>query len=155
MHHTIFTVLWEKLHRVSRSVIKHANEVSRETKKHFPAETMCLGIGQINQNGCYRDQIKLLPHPKGEFFSLHSVPWRHTYNHLGKLPTPLSGGVRASGRYKFSNFGDLTSDQSTVAGMTKLSLLKEFIKNLRIIHAPGHFTQHQQNQYASNRWLTI
>ncbi len=113
MHHTIFTVLWEKLHRVSRSVIKHANEVSRETKKHFPAETMCLGIGQINQNGCYRDQIKLLPHPKGEFFSLHSVPWRHTYNHLGKLPTPLSGGVRASGRYKFSNFGDLTSDQST------------------------------------------
>ncbi len=27
--------------------------VSGGTKKHFPAETMSLVIGQTNQNGCY------------------------------------------------------------------------------------------------------
>ncbi len=54
----------EKNYTDSSLVIKHANEVSNGTKKHFPAETMRLVIGQANQNGVTGKADKTSPTPK-------------------------------------------------------------------------------------------
>jgi len=143
MHHTSFTVLWEKLHRFFTSPITWKLGVKWD-KEALPAETMHIVIGQTNQKWVLQwNQIKILPHPKGcsLLFTLGSLE-----THLGNLVDPLSGGVRASGSFTFRNFVDSLRTNQPVAGMTKLSLLKELIRNLLIIQALGHFTQHQQNQ---------
>ncbi len=108
----------------------------------FPLKLRALLLVKLTKMGVTGKPDKTSPTPKREVFSF-SVPWRHTY-HLGNLATPLQGGVRASGSFTFSNFVDSLRTNQPATGMMKLSLLKEFIRNLRIIHAPGHFTQHQQ-----------
>ncbi len=102
----------------------------------FPLKLCALLLVKLTKMGVTGKPDKTSPTPKRGVFSLLSVPWRHTYR------LPFRGGVQASGSFKFSNFVDSLRTNQPVAGMTKLSLLKEFIRNLHIIHTPGHFTQH-------------
>ncbi len=130
----------EKYYTDSSLVIKMQMRCQMGQRNTFPVKLCALLLVKLTKMGV--TGIKLIPHPKGislfSFWFPGDTPWKYCGSPFGGSPSFSC--------FTFSNFVDSFQTNQPMAGMTKLLLLKEFIKNLRIIHAPGHLTQHQQNQ---------
>ncbi len=103
----------------------------------FPLKLCALLLVKLTNMGVTGKPDKTSPTYKMRALLFTLVPWRHTLEIL-RVPFRGESELRVVLR------SVTLSTNQPVAGITKLSLLKEFIKNLRIIHAPGHLTQHQQ-----------
>ncbi len=106
----------------------------------FPLKLCALLLVKLTKMGVTGKPDKTSPTPQRQvlLFTFGALE-THLLSPWKSHDSPSRGrGVQASGSFKFINLVDSLWTNQPMTGMTKLSLLKEFIKNLRIIHAPGH-----------------
>ena len=140
MHHTICTIFCKTTQLITPA-IKHANEVSLGQRNTFPLKLYALLLVNLTKRGVTGKPDKTSSIPKN--WASLNLRFPGDTHHLGHLATPLPGSPIF---WQFSvTWFSLRSSQP-MDEMTKVSLQTGFNRNLRIIHAPGHFTQQLQNQ---------